>query len=271
MPDEKTLVILDPALRGGFTALPNAVLAAPWLSPGAKVLYGLLLMYAWQNNECWPGQETLATAMGCHLNSLQKYLKELRAVGLISWKRQGLNKPNLYFIQRLEVVEALKTPDSQKSGVPDSQKSGVQDSHQAVKEEYTKNNHVVVVGDDPPEITRRSDPSVNGDPPSLTVKYDLITSVFPEVCREELDKMADILECRSEDEISEAVKAVVAYNKRKPLDNLLGILRDAIEQCWTSRTKNTTGSGKKKTRPSRDKSVRDRQKQRDLIRQLYFS
>jgi len=97
---EKTLIIMDPTLRKGFTTTPNAVLTAPGLILPAKGLYSILLMFAWQDNECWPGQARLAEAASCHINTIEKYLKELREYGLISWKRQGLNRPNVYYIGR---------------------------------------------------------------------------------------------------------------------------------------------------------------------------
>jgi len=39
---------------------------------------------------------------------VEKYLKELRDYQLISWKRQGLNRPNIYYIHNLSDVEKLK-------------------------------------------------------------------------------------------------------------------------------------------------------------------
>lgn len=81
---EKTLIILDPVLRRGFTSDPNCVLFAPDLSMPAKCLYTILLAFAWQDNECWPGQGKLSEAAGCHINTVEKYLKELRDYGLIS-------------------------------------------------------------------------------------------------------------------------------------------------------------------------------------------
>lgn len=86
---EKTLIIQDPVLKKGFTATPNIVLTAPGLSLGAKAIYAILLMFAWQEDECWPGQEKLAEAAGCTDRTIHRYLDELRDYGLISWVQQG--------------------------------------------------------------------------------------------------------------------------------------------------------------------------------------
>jgi len=140
---EKTLIIQDPVLKRGFTATPNIVLTAPGLSLGAKAFYSMLRMFAWQRNECWPGQEKLAEAAGCHVNTVEKYLKELKNFGLISWKRQGLNRPNIYYIHDLTAIERLKTKDSQILVNPESQGIVNQESQGIVDKEYSVNNVVV--------------------------------------------------------------------------------------------------------------------------------
>ncbi|RJX17654.1 MAG: helix-turn-helix domain-containing protein [Desulforudis sp.] len=113
---DNSLVFLDPVMRDGFTNMPNAILTAKGLSLGAKVIYCLLHMFAWQSRNCWPGQDRLAEAAGCSKNAVGNYLRELRDYGLIYWQRRGLKKSNVYFIERLENVEALKDPESQKTG-----------------------------------------------------------------------------------------------------------------------------------------------------------
>lgn len=98
---QKTLVILDNNIRQGFAQVPNIVLRDSLLSGNEKTLYALLLSYAWQDNECFPGQERLAKDMGLTRKSINQLLGKLRQAGLIGWKRQGLGKVNLYHINRL--------------------------------------------------------------------------------------------------------------------------------------------------------------------------
>ena len=100
----KTLVFQDENLRHGFAQVPNMVLRDPLLSGNEKVLYALLLSYAWRNDECFPGQDTLAHDMGLTSRAIRQLLVKLKAKRLITWKRQGLGKVNIYMIKRLSDV-----------------------------------------------------------------------------------------------------------------------------------------------------------------------
>ncbi len=97
---QRTVILQDDALRRlrGFTAIPNTILRHPRLSYGAKVTFGVLLSYAWQDNFCWPAQERLAQDLCCSERQVRRFLQELKATGIIDWKQQGLNLPNIYYI-----------------------------------------------------------------------------------------------------------------------------------------------------------------------------
>src|SRR5690554_6645488 len=97
---ERTVVLQDQALRRlkGFTQVPNAVLRHPLLSHGAKLTFGVLLSYAWQDDFCHPAQEKLAADMGCSIRHVRRFLVDLRTHQFIDWKQQGLNRPNIYYI-----------------------------------------------------------------------------------------------------------------------------------------------------------------------------
>ena len=86
----------DPVAAAGFTQVPNVILKSTELSVGAKLTYAMLLSYAWQNESCFPGQETLAEDMGSGRCSVVRYLDELERQGIVSIKRQGLGKVNIY-------------------------------------------------------------------------------------------------------------------------------------------------------------------------------
>ena len=88
----------DPISSGGFTQVPNVVLKNKNLSLGAKFCYSMLLMYAWQNDFCFPGQEKLAEEIGITPRSVRNHLAELRKIGYISVKRRGLTKTNVYIL-----------------------------------------------------------------------------------------------------------------------------------------------------------------------------
>ena len=90
-------------LKQGFTQLPNRVLKDTRLSFGARLTYAVLLSYAWDKENCFPGQDRMAEDLGTSARSVRTFLRQLKKYGYISWKQQGLNKPNLYSI--LDFVE----------------------------------------------------------------------------------------------------------------------------------------------------------------------
>jgi len=100
------IIIENEMLRAGFAAVPYLVLRDVRLSVGARLAYAVLLMYAWQEQACFPGQAKMAGDIGVGERQLRNYLKELESAGYIRIKRQGLNRPNLYYI--LDVKAKLK-------------------------------------------------------------------------------------------------------------------------------------------------------------------
>jgi len=103
-PEPGTLLIEDETLRAGFTQIPNRVLHARNLSRDAKLLYGFLLSYAWQQGRCFPGCAQLCVAMGASPSIVRKYMRELETVGLLVQKRRGLGKTNLYTLCSLSTT-----------------------------------------------------------------------------------------------------------------------------------------------------------------------
>jgi hypothetical protein len=101
------LVGADPATQHGFTQVPNFVLTKPDISVGAKLVYAMLLKYAWYDDGCYPGQAKLAEDMGAGERSIRTYLKDLEAAGLLEITQRGLGKTNLY---RLLIVVKKGSP-----------------------------------------------------------------------------------------------------------------------------------------------------------------
>jgi hypothetical protein len=96
-----TLHIIDENLRDKFVQLPRPVLRAKNLSSNAKLVYALLLDYAWKDDKAFPGQQTIADDLDISRATVKRVLIELRKYKLIDWKQQGLNMPNIYYILRL--------------------------------------------------------------------------------------------------------------------------------------------------------------------------
>lgn len=95
---ERNIVIkgADALSTNGFTQVPNAILKSTEITSGAKLVYALLLSYAWHNDYCFPGQDTLATDIGISRQSVNTHVKELERKGFIKIKRLGQGRVNLY-------------------------------------------------------------------------------------------------------------------------------------------------------------------------------
>jgi hypothetical protein len=105
--NEKTVVLQDEGLRKlkEFVQIPKAVLLCKEISYGAKVAYSILLGYAWQDEFCFPAQESLANDLGCSVRQARRFLVELKECKFITWKQMGLNKPNVYYLLPLPVLQ----------------------------------------------------------------------------------------------------------------------------------------------------------------------
>lgn len=88
----------DIATQRGWTGVPNFILESKEISAGAKLTYAMLLKYARELDYCFPGQKRLAEDMGNGRRSVVRYLAELERARLISIKRRGQGRPNLYTV-----------------------------------------------------------------------------------------------------------------------------------------------------------------------------
>jgi len=88
----------DIATQRGWTGVPNFILESNEISIGAKLTYAMLLKYAREDDQCFPGQDRLAEDMGSGVRSIVRYISELEEVGLLSVKRRGQGRPNIYVI-----------------------------------------------------------------------------------------------------------------------------------------------------------------------------
>ena len=147
--EKDTIQILDKSLKQGFTAIPRIILKDPNLTMQAKVIFALLLDYAWQKGSCFPGQDRLAEDLAVHRNTIIKHLKELKEYGLICWKQRGLNQTNIYYINPISKVKryVVKPLDAHSSVSPESHSDVNQELHPNVnlieeveykKKEYKK-------------------------------------------------------------------------------------------------------------------------------------
>jgi len=102
--EEKTLVFDEAWVGAGFTQIPNCVLRDGRLDPIAKLLYALLLSYAWHEDKCFPGHNRLASDLGMSNRTVIRFLKVLNGLGLVSWSRRGQGQTNVYVLCSLASV-----------------------------------------------------------------------------------------------------------------------------------------------------------------------
>jgi len=79
-----------------FTQTPNSVMYDTSISHSARAVYSSLLSFAWNKKKAFPGQARLAEMTGYSKSTVKRCLNELREKKLISWKRRGFNKTNVY-------------------------------------------------------------------------------------------------------------------------------------------------------------------------------
>ena len=88
----------DLATQRGWTGVPNFILENSEITAGAKLTYAMLLKYARELDQCFPGQERLAKDMGNGRRTIVRYITELEQAGLVTVVRRGQGKPNLYTV-----------------------------------------------------------------------------------------------------------------------------------------------------------------------------
>lgn len=98
----KTVEFEGDAEQGGFTIIQNVVLVNNELSVAARLTYILMRFYAWQDEDCWPGQDALAGLLGCTVKTLRGYVSELVSGGLVRVERRGQGRTNRYILTRLD-------------------------------------------------------------------------------------------------------------------------------------------------------------------------
>ena len=101
------IIVENEMLRAGFAALPYMLVRDVRLSLGARLVYAVLLMYAWQEGSCFPGQGRMAADLGVSPRNLRRFLAELRGLGYISWRKLTTGGTNTYVLH--DVKSKLKS------------------------------------------------------------------------------------------------------------------------------------------------------------------
>ena len=99
--DRQNIVLqgFDPVSAGGFTQVPNFLLKDPKVSANAKVVYSMLLSYAWNNAYVFPGQERMGEDIGLSQPTIARAVSELERHGWLEIQRRGQGKTNIYVLK----------------------------------------------------------------------------------------------------------------------------------------------------------------------------
>ena len=119
-----TIIIDEPALRQGFTVVPNFLFGLKELSHGARLTYVLLLKYAWNEGSCFPGVERLARELEVERKSVMRYTRELQNQQLVSIERRGQGKTNVYHLKRWQDRRNAQSDTARASSKPRMGKRG---------------------------------------------------------------------------------------------------------------------------------------------------
>jgi hypothetical protein len=108
--------------------IPDALVRARQVSPGAKITYGRLTRYAGENGECYPAVATLASEFGMSERQTQRYLRELETARLIRRlprvSESGQTSNAFVFLWH-SIFADVATPNMTPPGVTDLSPEGV--------------------------------------------------------------------------------------------------------------------------------------------------
>lgn len=280
---QKTLVILDPILKKGFTSIPNKILFAYDLSMQAKCLYAILLAFAWQEEECFPGQDRLAKAAGCTDRTIRKYLDELKQYGLISWLQRGLNQTNIYYIHDLSQVERLQPlgdkdrkersgPDRKGFSGPDRKERSGQDRKELSDKEYSvqeysvNNSCITLTGN----TTEHSSAAVDNQETKFPSSKDLIVELTNEyrktgvvLQKGDFAFIGGLYRRFGYDTMLEAINELGIALAVEDIDKPLLYLKAIVEGNSPRKARNSSNKDKE--------SNPDRESKREFIKSLYMS
>lgn len=103
----------------GFAMIPNSLARCGKLTPKAMVIFLCLKSHAGTSNRTWLNHKTISRESNISLSAVKTGLKELRDLGLVTWKGQirlsdGRQTSNKYFLRDDQtVLSSLYTPTHQ--------------------------------------------------------------------------------------------------------------------------------------------------------------
>lgn len=104
MKNDGKVVTKEQLMKGNWTPIPNEVLESNILSDGAVRCYGAIASHVRKGCDkiAWPGQKRLARMINASVRSVQRYVQELRKVGVIRVEQTGLTQTNRYYLCEID-------------------------------------------------------------------------------------------------------------------------------------------------------------------------
>jgi hypothetical protein len=127
--------------------LSKLVLHASNLTRDAKLLYTILLGYAWQDQHCFPGYKRLCADLEASENVVRQWMRELEVVHLVSQRRRGQGRTNLYILHDIRTA-AIEVQEHHKIAVLEPQ--AAEDNEEAEEKEI-QNKEAGLRDSTPPE------------------------------------------------------------------------------------------------------------------------
>lgn len=233
---------LEKSTSYSYFVIPKQLVKDPKfkkISTDAKLLYSLLMDRAslsisngWidDSNHVYIIYSTkeIMEDLGCSINSVTKFFKELTTFGLVEKIRQGLNRPDLIYVK--DFTEEIKDEESlnsiESAGSSDSQNLGIR-IHKNCESSFTKivNQDSQKLGTNKTDINNTKKNKTNSSGSSTKLK---VSDISEESCFSETAATADIISSVfDEKDISLSGKYFV--NKWKSMNCSLDLIRLAIQ------------------------------------------
>src|SRR5262245_50687718 len=105
------------------------------LSSQARHLLLILRRLARREGYAWAGQDRLAGEMGLSVRSVQAYLRELTAAGMVKVERYNRQKTNQYYLLAPSVNSGCLNPEAQRAAPLEAQRAAGREAQPAAGRE----------------------------------------------------------------------------------------------------------------------------------------
>lgn len=155
-------------MSGGYVSVPNAIMRDQTMTPGTRVLFGVILSYAWESGggRCIVSKDDLAKQAGISVSTFWASIKTLRERGLIEVVQTP--HPRGVVNEYRPVTSPVRISDTSPSDMSDHRTRHVQPSD--TEEDEEKKTNVVVERERPDKLAEVLDALQNAGFDRLTLE-----------------------------------------------------------------------------------------------------